>query len=303
MENNLIVLTDFEPLIELTIKSLTNEHTRRSYRRSIEDFLKWWDLEGKPPFSKDVVLKYRLEMTRGQWKPATINLHINVIHKLATEALDAGLINADAANGILRVKGVKNNGARAGNWLTIEQAEQLINSPDSNNPIGIRDRAILAIFLGSGLRRSEIANLTVEHIQKREDRWCVCDICGKGNRTRTVPIPNWVYEALEAWMFTGKVFSGFLFYPMDRTHAHKPRVQLNSQSLYNLVVFYAKLCGLNVSPHDCRRTFGKLSYKGGSDIVQIQASLGHSSPTTTLKYLGDVQNFEDAPADHLGLNL
>jgi site-specific recombinase XerD len=303
MENELIVIDDFEPLVELTIKGIVNPNTQRSYRRCVLDFLRWWAKEGKPQFSKDLILKYRLEISRGKWAISTINQHINVIHKLAMEALDAGLMTPEAANGIARVKGLKLAGTRAGNWLTIEQSEQLINAPDSSSPIGIRDRAIISILLGAGLRRSEVANLKIEDIQQREGRWCIVDLLGKGNRIRTVPIPDWVHQAIDAWALTGKVYSGILFYPMDRVHGRQARKPITPQGIFVIARFYAKRCGLKISPHDCRRTFGKLSYKGGSDIVQIQASLGHSNPQTTLRYLGDVQDYQDAPADHLGLNI
>jgi site-specific recombinase XerD len=303
MLDNLTIIDDFEPLVELTIKTLTNDNTRRSYRMAILDFLRWWASEGRPPFSKDVVLKYRLMLSRGKLSISTINLRLNVIHKLAIESLDAGLLSADAANGIIRVKGLKYAGTKSGNWLNIEQAERLINAPDINNPIGIRDRAILAIMLGAGLRRTECANLTIEHFQQREGRWCIVDILGKGNKIRTVPIAEWVHQAVDSWALTGKVYSGILFYPMDRANGRGPRKALTSQGIWVIVSYYAKRCGMSVRPHDLRRSFAKLAYKGQSDLVQIQLSLGHSDPKTTLRYLGNILDYQNSPADHLGLNL
>ncbi len=203
--------------------------------------------------------------------------------------------------GYLRVKGLKHAGRRSGNWLTKEQAEALINAPEAITPLGVRDRAILACLIGAGLRRSELVNLQVENIQQREGRWCFVDIMGKGSRIRTVPIPGWVKENIDDWLRTGKVYSGNVFYSLDRTHARKPHTPMSGQAIYCTVRYYAQALGIKAQPHDLRRSFAKLSYKGGSDIVQIQSSLGHSSPETTLRYLGDVQDIRDAPADHLGL--
>lgn len=303
MLDALTIIDDFQPIIDLVISDITNPNTRRSYKQSIIHFLNWWRSEDRPLFCKEIVLKYRLELVNSGLAAATINLRMQSIRKLAIESLDHGLMDAITANGIIRVKNMRIRGIRSGNWLSKEQAERLINTPDINNIIGIRDRAILACMLGAGLRRTECANLKVENIQMREGRWCLCDIIGKGNRIRTIPIADWVKQSLDAWCLTGKIYSGCLFYSLDRTHYYKERKQMCDQAIYEIVRFYANICGIKVLPHDLRRTFGKLAYKGGSDIIQIQSSLGHSDPKTTLRYLGDVQSFEDAPADHLGLKL
>ena len=113
-------------------------------------------------------------------------------------AIDA-LIDQTLANGIGKVKGVKQAGTRRGNWYTEEEAQRLLDRPDASTLKGLRDRAILAVFLGCGLRRSEVANLTYRHIAQREGRWVVIDMIGKGGRVRTVAMPTWTKIALDAW--------------------------------------------------------------------------------------------------------
>jgi site-specific recombinase XerD len=71
------------------------------------------------------------------------------------------------ASGIIRIKGVKMKGVRLGNWLTSRQAQELLNAPDATTIKGLRDRASLAVLLGCGLRRSEVAALAVGHTQMR----------------------------------------------------------------------------------------------------------------------------------------
>jgi site-specific recombinase XerD len=78
-----------------------------------------------------------------------------------------------------RVKGAKSIGVRVGNWLSVQQAQKLLNAPDVTTKKGLRDRAMLAILLGCGLRRSEVAALTLKHIQQRDNRWCIVDLVGK----------------------------------------------------------------------------------------------------------------------------
>jgi integrase len=81
------------------------------------------------------------------------------VRKLAVEAADNGLLAPELATGITRVKGVASKGVRLGNWLTVQQAQKFLNAPDVATPKGMRDRAILAVLLGCGLRRSEAAAL------------------------------------------------------------------------------------------------------------------------------------------------
>ncbi len=80
---------------------------------------------------------------------------MSAIRKLAGEAADNGLIAPELAAGIGRVKSVKSTGVRVGNWLSVRQAQNLLNAPDTTTLKGLRDRAILAVLLGCGLRRSD----------------------------------------------------------------------------------------------------------------------------------------------------
>src|SRR5262249_2599651 len=84
---------------------------------------------------------------------------------------DAGLLSPEFAAGIRRVKGAKKLGIRLGNWLSANEARALWQSPDAETLKGKRDRAIIAVLLGCGLRRRELANLTFDHFQRREDHW------------------------------------------------------------------------------------------------------------------------------------
>jgi site-specific recombinase XerD len=90
----------------------------------------------------------------------SINVRITAVRKLAAEAADSGLLAPEMASGITRVTGVPSQGVRLANWLSARQAQTLLNTPDTATTNGLRDRAILAVRLGCGLRRSEVAALT-----------------------------------------------------------------------------------------------------------------------------------------------
>jgi site-specific recombinase XerC len=78
------------------------------------------------------------------------------------------------------------------NWLTAEQGKRLLAVFDHSNIRGKRDYAMVAVLLGCGLRRAELAGLVVESLQQREEHWVIADMVGKGGHVRTVPVPTWV---------------------------------------------------------------------------------------------------------------
>jgi site-specific recombinase XerD len=94
---------------------------------------------------KTVVVRYRMHLESRHLAPGTINLRLGAVRRLAYEASDCGLLSADLAAGIRRVKGLKKLGVRLGNWLTAEQAHTLWQAPNRELLKGKRDRALLAL--------------------------------------------------------------------------------------------------------------------------------------------------------------
>jgi site-specific recombinase XerD len=289
-------------IINLVIDGLTSNNSKRAYAKALTDFLAWYRKQEKPGLSKATVQRYKVILQELGLAPSSINQRISAIRKLAQEAADNGLVDQAHANGVARVKGVKQQGTRAGNWLTREQAQLLVNSPELTSDKGKRDRAILAIMLGAGLRRSEVVALNFAHIQQREGRWVVVDIVGKGNRLRTIPIPAWVKVAIDDWTNAIGIIDGLIFRRVNKGDKVMG-YSLTAQAVRDVVSFYSTRLGFSVAAHDLRRTFAKLAHKGGAGLDQIQLSLGHASIKTTERYLGITQNLTDAPCDHLGIKL
>jgi integrase len=201
------------------------------------------------------------------------------------------------------VKGAKQAGIRAGQWLTREQAEDLLSAPDPATRKGRRDRALLAVLIGCGLRRREAAALTVDHIQMRDARWVIVDLIGKGGRVRTVPMPSWTKSAIDSWTGAAEIVSGMVFRAINKGD-RVTGTSMTPRAIFELVQHFGSEIGvLKLAPHDLRRTFAKLAHKGKSGLEQIQLSLGHASITTTELYLGVRQDLTDAPCDHLGLTV
>jgi integrase len=152
------------------------------------------------------------------------------------------------------LKGVRHSaGDRAGNWLTREQAHELLAEPEIESIEGKRDRAILAVLLGCALRRSELASLECAHIQQRDGRWVFIDLRGKGRRIRTVPIPPFVKVAIDAWTAAAGLSEGPLFRRVRRRkYSEKTPVALSERMIWHIVTKYARQTGLvnKLAPHD-----------------------------------------------------
>jgi len=292
-----------QKIIAMVIDGLPSENSRRAYQRHLQEFFAWHASENRPELNKALINRYVKTLRAAKLSSASINQKLSAIRKLATEAEDNNLIDSRLANGIRAVKGVPFRGRRTGNWLSKEEAQVWLNAPDIKTLKGIRDRAILTILIGCGLRRAECAILSVSHVQQREGRWAIVDIVGKRDKMRTVPMPSWAKSAIDNWMYLARIEEGFVFRQVNKGGNLRGK-GLTEQAIYNIVVSYAeKLEKSGIAPHDLRRTFAKLAHKGGSPIDQIQLSLGHDSIQTTEKYLGVEQDLTDAPCDHLGLRI
>jgi site-specific recombinase XerD len=231
---------DTSTIVNLVLDGLTSEHSKRAYEKALTDFLAWHAEQGRPPLSKAVVQRYKVVLEKSGLSPSAVNLRLSAIRKLAAEAADNGLVDQVLANGIKAVKGVKTAGVRAGNWLTREQAQTLINAPDVETLKGLRDRALLAVLIGCGLRRSEAAALDFAHVQQRDGRWVVVDLTGKGKRVRTVLMPSWAKAALDAWTEAAGINDGRLFRSIHKG-GYVNGESMTAQAVADVVREYADL--------------------------------------------------------------
>ena len=292
-------------LTRLVLNSVTSVHSRRSYEKGLRLFFAWYREQPRASFSKALVGQYRAWLLSESLAPATINLRLSPVRALAREMAENNLLAPELAASISRVAGVKQQGVRAGNWLGREQASELLNAPDPLTLKGKRDRAMLALLLGCGLRRSELLSLEVDQIEQREGRWVIPDLVGKGHRRRTVPVPAAVKIRVEEWILAAGLdleqAGGKLFRPLSKAGLLTGASIQDEKGIWSMVVYYARQTSLGkLAPHDLRRTCAKLCRKAGGDLEQIQILLGHASIQTTERYLGTVQNLTVAVNDALG---
>jgi site-specific recombinase XerD len=292
--------TPIPDLIALVTDSVRSAHSKRAYRAAIVRFVSWYQEMRPQGFTKATVQRYRSRLEEQDLSPATIRVHLAAIRRLASEMADNGLLDVQSASGILKVRGPVRRGVRVGNWLTLPQVDELLTLPDGHSVKGKRDRALLSLLVGAGLRRAEAAALTFEHITQREGRWVIVDLVGKHERIRTIPIPAWCKVAIDSWAQTVQLDSGRVLRPLNRA-GRLSGSKLTVEAMFHIVKSYAARMHVPMAPHDLRRSFAKLAHKGHAALEQIQMSLGHQSITTTEMYIGARQNLADAPCDHLGV--
>src|SRR5712671_6348973 len=270
--NDLIVvqkIAGWEKLKALVLDSVSSPITKRVYNMALDEFLVWFQQAPRPGFTKATVSAWRVSLEERRLGSSSIIIRMSAIRKLAAEAADNGLLPPELAQGISRVKSVKSTGIRVGNWLSQGQAQALLSAPDISTVRGLRDRAILAVLLECGLRRSEVAALTFAHVQQRDGRWCIVDLVGKHARVRTAPMPNWVKVAIDAWTSTSAVSSGRVFRPVNRADRVIGDV-LSEKVVWQLIKPYAEEAGVpGIAPHDLRRTCAKLCRAGDGELEQI----------------------------------
>ncbi len=282
-------------LRQMVLDSVTSAHSRRAYAKGL-DLL--FTFAASRPLTRALLMEYRASME--DLAPSTVNVRLAAVRKMVTEAKRNGLLSQGEAASLTDVPNIRQKGTRLGNWLTKEQARELLAVPDRSTVKGKRDYAILALLVGCALRRRELASLTVEDIQMRENRWVIADLRGKGGRVRTVAVPLWVKHGINAWQAAGKIEGG----PLLRSIAKGGKVgnSLSDWAIWAVVTEAAKELGMeNFGAHDLRRTCAKLCRKAGGDLEQIKFLLGHSSIQTTERYLGSEQDIAVAVNDGIGL--
>jgi integrase len=304
--NDLMVvekLAHWEKLKALVLDSVSSPITKRVYNMALNEFLAWFQQAPRPGFTKATVSAWRVSLEERRLGSSSIIIRMSAIRKLAAEAADNGLLAPELAAGISRVRSAKSVGIRVGNWLSVRQAQSLLNAPDVATVRGLRDRAILAVLLGCGLRRSEVAALTFQHLQQRDGRWCIVDLVGKHGRVRTAPMPAWVKVAVDAWTGLAGVDGGYVFRPVNRSGSVTGD-RLGEKVVWQMIKPYAEASGVpGIAPHDLRRTCAKLCRAGGGELEQIQLLLGHASVQTTERYLGTKQDLVHAPNDAIKLRV
>jgi site-specific recombinase XerC len=179
----------------MVLDSVPSPNSRRNYAKALDDL---FALSAGRPLSRALLMEYRATMDA--LSPSTINVRLSAVRKMVSEARKNGMLGAEEAANLTEVPNIPQKGTRLGHWLTREQARELLAVPNRTTLKGKRDYVLLAMLVGCALRREELAVLDVDTIQLRGGWWVLADLEGKGRRVRTVAIPAWVKQGINAWM-------------------------------------------------------------------------------------------------------
>jgi integrase/recombinase XerD len=166
--------------------------------------------------------------------------------------------------------------------LPVDDVRRLLEAPDEGSPAGLRDRAILELLYGSGLRISELTGLDVDDLDLEEGS---LRVLGKGGKEREVPLGSFGRDAVSAYLTRGR--------PALASVATRGAVFLNTrggrlsrQSCARLLGRYVRLAGIErrVTLHTLRHSFATHLLEGGADVRVVQELLGHASVATTQIY-------------------
>lgn len=166
-------------------------------------------------------------------------------------------------------------------FLTVGEVESLLRAPDGTKPRGLRDRAMLEVLYGSGLRVSELISLKLAEVNL-EDGFLVCR--GKGGKERIVPLGRTACSAIKRYL--AEVRPLLVLGERDELFLSRRGKPFTRQGFWKLLGQHARKAGLasRISPHILRHSFATHLLERGADLRSVQLMLGHSQITTTQIY-------------------
>lgn len=174
-------------------------------------------------------------------------------------------------------------GRKLPHFLTTEQVAELLEAPPANDPMGLRDRAILETLYSAGLRVAELVGLNLSSWDRAAN---ILRVHGKGKKERIAPVGSFAVRALENWLSVRAPDPNGLPDEVEALFLNRFGRRLTTRSIGRMIDKYLKMTGLDsiTSPHTLRHSFATHLLDGGADLRSVQELLGHKSLTTTQIY-------------------
>lgn len=214
--------------------------------------------------------------------PARLRTYLVVLKRVAAEAWYLQQLSLEDLEAIRQIKPPKGSRLKKGRVLELEEQRALINGCDTGTNKGLRDSALLALALTTGLRRSEIVGLDLNSIDYATGEMRVI---GKGNKQRLLIVKHATLKRIARYIKVRGLQDGALFYRVLKSGEFVHQ-RLSAQAIYNIVEDACLRAGLCVvRPHDLRKTFGTMLDINGTSMTTIKDMLGHSDISTTDDYI------------------
>ena len=255
-----------------------SRHSVNAYQRDIKNLIRyceeqsienWTELDGRR-LRGFIAWRHR-QGIGGK----SLQRNLSAIRRFYRYLIKEGIVQNNPAEGITAPKSAR----KLPKVLDVDQTVQLVEI-DDDDPLAIRDKAILELFYSSGLRLSELTGLDIQHLDL-SDR--LITVTGKGNKTRTLPVGEKALEAINAWLKIRKQFANSdekaLFVSQRGTRISQRTIQARLKD-------WAIKQGLpgHVHPHMLRHSFASHLLESSGDLRAIQELLGHADISTTQVY-------------------
>ncbi|MEH6531805.1 MAG: site-specific tyrosine recombinase XerD [Photobacterium frigidiphilum] len=258
-----------------------SENTLMSYRNDLTKLRKWSEDKSYRlvTLSSDDLQRYQQWLFDADFKQTSRARMVSAIRRLYQYLYREKVRDDDPSSMMVSPRLPK----RLPKDLTEEQVGALLDAPDTNNPIELRDKAMLELLYATGLRVTELVSLTMEKVSLRQG---VVRVTGKGDKERLVPMGenaiDWIEEFIDSGrpQLLGEKSSDVLF-PSKRAR------QMTRQTFWHRIKYYAVIAGIDtdtLSPHVMRHAFATHLLNHGADLRVVQMLLGHSDLSTTQIY-------------------
>jgi len=279
--------------IELYAFFLKNEknysnYTIVSYRNDLIQFFNYLKLyrilkdDKIEDVDRSVMRKYIVYLKKSDYSARSISRKISTVRSFFKFCLREGIIKVNPTINLITPKIDK----KLPYFLYLQEVNKLIETPLKNTIFGIRDRAILELLYGTGIRVGELVNLNICNIDLYEKTIIVF---GKGSKERILPLGNPSIRAIQEYLSSRNLFEKKIFVNKNDLEAlflNRLGGRLTTRSIRRIIIKYMKMAGLNkkISPHVLRHSFATHLLGGGADLRSVQELLGHKSLSTTQIY-------------------
>jgi len=231
---------------------------------------------------RSILRKYIVYLKKCDYSVRSICRKISTIRSFFKFLSREGMVDINPTINLITPKIVK----KLPSFLYLKEINKLIETPSGHTILGIRDRAILELLYGTGMRVGELVNLSIRDIDLYEK---TVRVFGKGSKERILPLGNPSIRAVQEYLTSRDIFrKNISLDKIDQNALFLNRFggRLSARSIRRLLIKYMKMADLNkkISPHVLRHSFATHLLGGGADLRSVQELLGHESLSTTQIY-------------------
>lgn len=279
-----------------------SENTRDAYSRDLAAYSEWLKQRGIGDLAEvepELLAEYVIDLSGGSGRqplsPGTVRRRVSTVRGMHRFLFEEGLLPSYAGSGVRTPKKAK----LLPKALPIEQVEAILSAVDGDDPVSLRDRALLELLYASGARVSEVTVLDLDDLiasDEQADAWLDPEqalgdggflrVTGKGSKQRIVPYGSYAGRALAAYLVRARPVMVEKGKGTPALFVGPRGGRVSRQGVWLIIRAAAERAGITttISPHTMRHSFATHLLTGGADVRSVQELLGHASVETTQIY-------------------